>query len=252
MLAMAVVAPQQQLLARNVEYQLSDNKTTFQGFLVTDRKWSSPRPGVLIVHQWGGITDHEKTIARRLAEMGYAAFCVDVYGKGIRPTEQADKARLAGQYKNDRASFRRNMQAALSEFARWPEVDKNKIAAIGYCFGGTGVLEMARAGMPLVGVVSFHGGLDNPDPTNAKNISCPVLVLHGADDPFVPPAQVEAFKDEMKAADKDFEFVAYKGAVHSFTQKEAGNDPKRGAAYNEDADKKSWVKMTEFLKRVFR
>lgn len=239
------------ITSRTVDYQWTDNRTTFQGVLVGALDPAKPKPGVLIVHQWGGITDHERGVARRLAELGYVAFCADVYGKGIRPTETAEKSRLATQYKTDRALLRRNLQLAYDEFVRWPGVDRNRIAAIGYCFGGTAVLEMARAGMPLRGVVSFHGNLDNPDPSNAAKIGCPVLVLHGADDPFVPADEVKAFKAEMDAAKKPYEFIAYPGAVHSFTQREAGNDPKRGAAFNEQAERESWKAMRAFLDRVF-
>ncbi|HRQ87750.1 MAG TPA: dienelactone hydrolase family protein, partial [Bacteroidia bacterium] len=132
-----------------------------------------------------------------------------------------------------------------------PQTDPDKIAAIGYCFGGTGVLELARSGAEVAGVVSFHGGLSTPKPDDAKNIRCAVLVLHGADDPFVPPAEVEAFHRELKAAEKPYEFVAYPGAVHSFTQKMAGDDPSKGAAYNAEADAKSWEAMKAFFDGLF-
>ena len=236
---------------RMVEYQLSDNKTTFQGYLVGDMN-GKPKPGVLLVHAWGGLTDYEKGRAQEIAKSGYTVFCADIYGKGIRPTTTEEKGKLAGMYKGDRGMYREHLKVALEEMKRWPMTDKEQVAVIGYCFGGTGALELARSGAELKGAVSFHGGLDNPNPSDAKNITCPVLILHGADDPFVPQAQVDAFKSEMKAADKPFEFIAYPGAVHSFTEKAAGNDNSKGAAYNENADKKSFAEMLKFFKRIFR
>jgi len=132
-----------------------------------------------------------------------------------------------------------------------PQTDVDQIAAIGYCFGGTGVLELARSGAKINGVVSFHGGLANPEPEDAKEIACRVLVLHGADDPFVPAAEVDSFREEMKAAGKEYGFVAYPGAVHSFTQKMSGDDPSKGAAYQAEADAKSWEEMKSFFAKLF-
>src|SRR6185295_8676862 len=130
-------------------------------------------------------------------------------------------------------------------------VAPGQVAAIGYCFGGTGVLELVRSGASVKGVVSFHGGLSTPTPEDAKNARCPVLVLHGADDPFVKPPEVAAFKEEMEKAHVKYELVAYPGAVHSFTRPDAGNDNSKGAAYNEAADKQSWAAMQKFFKDVF-
>jgi dienelactone hydrolase len=139
--------------------------------------------------------------------------------------------------------MRSRANAGLEVLRNHPLADVNRIAAIGYCFGGTVVLEMARSGAELAGVVSFHGGLSTPNPSDAKNIKGKVLVLHGADDPAVPPDQVIAFQDELRKAGVDWQMVSYGGAVHSFTNPEAGNDPSRGAAYNEKADKRSWEAM---------
>ncbi len=130
------------------------------------------------------------------------------------------------------------------------QVNPRKILVIGYCFGGTTALELARSGAPLVGTVSFHGGLSTPTPEDAKNIKGPVLAMHGADDPNVPPAEVKAFKDEMSRAKVKLEFIAYPGAVHAFTNPAAGNDNSKGAAYNANADKKSWIAFEKFLKQV--
>lgn len=240
-----------QISARFVDYNGLDNKTTFQGYLVGDIN-AEPKPGILLIHQWGGLTEYEKGRARQIAELGYTVFCADVYGKGVRPVTTEAKGKMAGAFKADRALFRNNLKAALEEMKRWPMTDTKNMAAIGYCFGGTGALELARSGADLKGVISFHGGLDSPTPEDAKNIKGAVLVLHGADDPFVSKAEIEGFKAEMKAAEKPYDFISYPGAVHSFTQKEAGNDNSKGAAYNADADKKSFAEMVQFFKRIFR
>jgi dienelactone hydrolase len=133
-----------------------------------------------------------------------------------------------------------------------PQTDLSKVAAIGYCFGGTGVIELARSGALIKGVVSFHGGLDSPTPADGKNIKGKVLALHGADDPFVKAPDIAAFEQEMKDAKVDYKLVSYPGAVHSFTQKAAGNDNSKGAAYNEAADKASWEEMKAFFARIFK
>jgi len=148
--------------------------------------------------------------------------------------------------------MRARANAGLEVLKKHPLTDVNRIAAIGYCFGGTVVLEMARSGAELAGVVSFHGGLSTPNPSDAKNIKGKVLVLHGADDPAVPPDQVIAFQDELRKAGVDWQMVSYGGAVHSFTNPEAGNDPSRGAAYNEKADKRSWEAMKTFFGEIFK
>lgn len=238
------------IVAKDVDYKVAGE--TYQGYVAYDSRFTGKLPGVLIVHQWGGLTDYEKMRARQLADLGYVAFCVDIYGKGIRPTDPAERGEYAGFYKNDRALFRRNLMAGLDQLKAQPKVDQGKLGAIGYCFGGTGVLELARAGANVKGVVSFHGGLDNPNPQDATHIRAEVMVLHGADDPFVPKKDVEAFKAEMKAAKKKFTFIEYAGAVHSFTQKEAGNDNSKGAAYNEAADKASFIQMRAFFARLFK
>lgn len=234
---------------KTIEY--TSGGQTFEGFLAYDDAAKLPRPGVLIVHQWKGLTDYEQKRAEMLAKLGYVAFCADIYGKGIRPTEVKEASALAGKYKGDRALYRERLKAALDVLAAQPQVEKSKLAAMGYCFGGTGALEVARSGAPVRGVVSFHGGLGTPTPTDAKAIKGRVLVLHGADDPFVPPAEVDAFKKEMAEAEVGYEFVAYAGAVHSFTHWTAGDDASKGAAYNKAADEQSWEAMQKFLFSLF-
>jgi dienelactone hydrolase len=233
-----------------VEYKQGD--TPLEGFLAYDDANTKPRPGILLIHDWMGVGDYAKSRAKQLAELGYVAFAADIYGKGVRPADPKAAGELAGKYKGDRALYRARLQAGLEQLKAQKNVAPGEIAVIGYCFGGTGALELARSGADLKGVVTFHGGLSTPTPQDAQNIKCPVLVLHGADDPFVKPAEVAGFKKEMEDAKVKYEFVAYPGAVHSFTRPDAGNDNSKGAAYNEAADKKSWAAMQKFFKEIFK
>jgi len=177
-----------------------------------------------------GLTDYERGRARQLAELGYIAFCADIYGQGHVAQDSQEAGTLAGKFKADRSLFRARLAAALRALRASPTVDARRCAAIGYCFGGTGVLELARSGADVLGVVSFHGGLDSPTPADGKNIKAKVLVLHGADDPYTPKADIAAMEKELKDAGVDYQLVFYSGAVHAFTQPMAGNDPSRGAA----------------------
>lgn len=236
-------------IAQSVEYQVGD--VTCEGWSVRPDESSALRPGVLIVHQWTGLSDYEKMRAGMLAEMGYNVFVLDIYGKGIRP-QPPESGKYAGKYKGDRTLYRQRLAAGLEMLRSMPGTDSDRIAAIGYCFGGTGALELARSGAKIAGVVSFHGGLSTPTPEDAKNITCRVLVLHGADDPAVPPAEVAAFRKEMENAGVKYELVAYPGAVHAFTQKGAGDDPSKGAAYNAEADANSWEAMKQFFREIFK
>jgi len=232
--------------------QYNDGDVVLEGFVAWDsNKTDREVPGVLVVHQWMGLTDYEMSRGKQLAELGYVAFALDIYGKDNRPTNRQEAGKLAGTFKNDRGLYRRRLKLGLEQLLAQDSVSKNQIAAIGYCFGGTGVLELARSGANINGVVSFHGGLDSPTPADGKNIKAKVLVCHGADDPFVPAADIESFKDELNKAGVDWQMNYYSGAVHSFTQPMAGNDNSRGAAYNESADRRSWAAMQSFFDELF-
>jgi len=233
-----------------IEYR--DGDTVLEGWLAYDDAVAGPRPGVLVVHQWMGLGDYEKKRAEMLAELGYVAFCADIYGKGVRPKDRAEAATFAGKYKDDRALLRRRVTAGFEELRKQSRVDGKRTAAIGYCFGGTTVLELARSGADVPAVVSFHGGLSTPTPADARNIKGKVLALHGADDPFVPPAEVTAFEAEMRNAGVDWQLVSYGDAVHGFTQSAAGNDKSKGAAYNERADRRSWQAMRDFFNEILK
>lgn len=232
-----------------VDYR--DGDTVLEGYLAYDAAVEGKRPGILIVHQWKGLGDYEKMRAKQLADLGYVAFALDMYGKGIRPKDREGAAEQALKYRGDRALMRSRANAGLEVLKNHPLVDPSRVAAIGYCFGGGAALELARSGADIAGVVSFHGNLDTPDPTDAKNIRAKILVLHGADDPHVPPEQMLAFEKEMRDAGVDWQLNAYGGAVHSFTDPGAGNDPSTGSAYNEEADKRSWQAMKSFFAEIF-
>jgi len=236
------------IVERPLEYK--SGELVCEGWQAYDDAVTGPRPGVLVIHQWTGVSDHEKEAARRLAALGYNVLVADIYGKGVRPQPPA-AGKEAGKYKADRALLRTRVNAGLDVLARDERTDASKLAATGYCFGGTTVIELARSGAQVKGVISFHGGLDSPTPADGKNIKAKVLALHGADDPFVPAKDIAAFTAEMKAHDVDWKLVSYPGAVHSFTHKAAGADNSKGAAYNADADRDSWYQMEQFLKRLF-
>ena len=236
-------------MTRDVLYR--DGATVLQGYVAYDDATKTRRPGVLIGHQWKGLGEYEKRRARMLAQMGYVAFALDIYGKGVRPKTREEAGAQAGKYRANRPLLRQRARAGVLELRKNRFVDTNRLAMIGYCFGGGTALELARSGANLKGFVSFHGNLDTPNPELAKNIKGKILILHGAIDPNVKPESVAAFHDEMEAAKVDYQFVAYSGAVHSFTEREAGNDISKGAAYNERADRRSWQAMKDFFKEIF-
>lgn len=222
-----------------------------EGFIAYDDATPAGKPAVVIIHDWMGPSEYTEMRAQQLAEMGYIAFAADIYGKKLRPKNSEEAAKAAGEFRNgDRKLLRARAKAAYDQVAKHPQADKKRISAAGYCFGGTVVLEMARSGLPLKGVISFHGGLSAVQPKDALKIKSKLLVLHGAIDPYISADELNGFMKEMNDAKVDYQFVSYSGAVHAFSQKGAGNDPKNGAAYNEAADKRSFVAMREFLKEV--
>jgi dienelactone hydrolase len=250
--AVATVAPSWAAIRTEVvPYRHGD--VQLEGYLAYDNTVKAARPAVLIVHEWWGLNDYVKKRTVQLAGMGYIAFAADIYGKGVVTKDPKEAGALAGKFRiGDRTLLRERVNAGLQVLRNHPLADKQRIAAIGYCFGGTTVLELARSGVEVSGVVSFHGGLDTPNPDDARNIRAKVLVLHGADDPNVPLQQVIAFQDEMRKAKVDWQMISYGGAVHSFTNPESGSDPSRGAAYNEKADRRSWEHMKVFFAEIFK
>ncbi len=228
-----------------------EGNTELEGFVAYDSSKTGPLPAVIIVHDWMGPGEYTQMRAKQLAELGYYAFAADIYGKSTRPKNGEEAAKIAGDFRNgDRKLLRARAKAAYDYVVKQKQAQKSKVSAMGYCFGGTAVLEMARAGMPLKGVVSFHGGLTNTNPKDTKKIKSKLLVLHGAVDPYVKDDEVATFKKELDDAKIDYQFIMYSGAVHAFTQKHVGTDVKSGAAYNETADKRSFEAMKSFLTEV--
>lgn len=227
-------------------------EAVLEGYLVTpDTTSLEARPAIIIVHQWKGLGDYERRRADMLADKGYIAFAADVYGQGIRPADNKAAAAESSKYKSDPELARSRMAAALDYVRSLPGVDADNIAVIGYCFGGTMALELARSGADVDGVVSFHGGLATKEDAEDGDIKASVLVHHGAADPHVKDKEVEDFKEEMDEANADWHFISYADAVHAFTEKEAGNDPSKGVAYNAKADRRSWDYTLSFFKQIF-
>jgi dienelactone hydrolase len=237
------------IVTRSVEYRQGD--TRLVGYLAQPRQTSGSHPGVLVVHEWHGLNDYARRRAEQLAELGYVALAADIYGDGKVAADVKEAMALSQTYKRDRALLRVRVSAGLAALQAQDGVDGNRLVAIGYCFGGTTVLELARAGAAVAGVVSFHGVLDTPLPAAPDGIKAKVLALHGADDPFVPAEQVTAFEEEMRKAGVDWQLIAYGGAVHGFTNPANGGDNSKGAAYNAAADRRSWLAMQQFFRDLF-
>lgn len=247
---MAVMLLTPPALANSVVYQ--DGDTVLEGYVALPDNTDQPAPLVLIVHQWKGLGEYEKNRADMLADKGYAAFAIDMYGQDIRPETTEDAGAESAKYKNDPALARGRLKAALAHGHTLANIDHDNIAIIGYCFGGTMALELARSGADIDGAVSFHGGLVTKAPAASDVIKAEIAVHHGADDPHVKTEEINDFMQEMNGAGIDYAFYGYKDAVHSFTERAAGDDPSTGAAYNAAADRKSWQRSLDFLDRVLK
>lgn len=247
MLAACALAEERKVFSNLVEYDVAGEK--MEGFLAYPLEGANGA-AVLIVPEWWGVNEYAKRRAIQLAELGYAAMAVDMYGKGkvTRDPEQAGK--WAAEIRSRPDLLRQRFEAGLGLLRDLQNVDDDRVAAIGYCFGGSVCLDMARAGLPLQGVVSFHGSLKTRTPAEKGKTTARVLVLHGGDDPMVPPDEVAAFEREMKNADVKYRLVAYPGAVHSFTNPDADKAGIPGVAYQREADEKSWIEMKRFLDEV--
>jgi dienelactone hydrolase len=236
---------------RNQTVEYDSNGTTCEGYLAWDDAQTGPRPGVVVVHEWMGLGDNVRARCNMLAELGYIAFGADIYGKGVRPTTMEAAGAEAGKYRADRPLLRARAKSALDTLLAQPNVDKTKIAAIGYCFGGGTVLEMARAGMDLNGVVSFHGSYPTDMPAQPGAVKAKVLVCNGAADPHNPQEAITALQQELDSAGVDWQFINYGHAMHSFTNPQA-NMPENGLQYNADADRRSWQDMLQFFDEIFQ
>jgi dienelactone hydrolase len=233
---------------KNLEYK--DGDSIFEAHVAWDEAVSGPRPGVLVSHAWGGRTEFEDRKAERLAELGYVGFALDLYGKGIRGSSPDENSKLMAPLLEDRAMLQRRMKLALDELRGLAQVDPQKTAAIGFCFGGLCVLDLARSEADLRGVVSFHGLLGAPGNTDGNRMTAKALVLHGWKDPMATPEQVLEFSKEMDSLDADWQLNAYGNALHAFTNPQA-NDPAHGLKYDPVVERRSWDSMWMFLNEVF-
>lgn len=233
---------------RLIDYR--DGDTVLEGRLAWDDRWSERRPGVLVSHTWAGRSAFEDGKADALARLGYAAFALDLYGKGVRGSGPEENAALMQPFLDDRAMLQQRLLVAVAALREQAEVDAASIAAIGFCFGGLCVLDIARSGADLAGVVSFHGLFGAPGNTAGNEVRARVLALHGWDDPMVPPEQAVALAAELTAMGADWQLHAYGNTMHAFTNP-AANDPGKGTVYDEIADRRSWQAMTEFLNELF-
>ena len=237
------------MTAETIAY--NDGDVLLQGFLAFDDAVSGRRPGVLIMPEAFGLGANAKARAAQLATLGYVALAGDPYGEGREFTDLQAAMQVAGGLMADPAKFRARARAGIDKLASLPQVDPTRLAAMGYCMGGTFALELARDGMPLRGVVSFHGGLQTQRPAAAGQIKAKVLVCHGADDPMIQTPQVNAFVEEMTQAGADWQLVSYGGTVHSFTNPQADGTMLPGIKYNAQSDARSWQAMRNFFAEVF-
>lgn len=238
--------PEPQVQSQDLEYK-QDGKP-YLGYLAVDKNKEGKRPGILLIHEWTGLGDYVKSRADQLAAMGYTVFAMDMYGKGIRANNHDEAAKLMTQYNEDRPTMRARMDRAMEILREQPTVDGERIAVIGYCFGGGAAVEYALSGADVNAIVSFHGMLGSPNlEKNAGDIKAALQIHHGGDDGFIPQEVVENLKKTLEDAGVDYQFYAYPGAVHGFTRPSAGDDKKSGIAYNKDADVKSWERMKEFF-----
>jgi dienelactone hydrolase len=237
-------------LGKTVIYK--EGTTELEGYMAETPMKMKKAPGFIIVHDWMGLSEDNKQEAEKLADKGAVALAADIYGKDVRPKTPEEAGKTAGIYKGNRALLKERIKAAYNFLLKNPKVDAKKIIVLGYCFGGMTALELGRSGVELAGIVSFHGNLDSPKTEEVKNIKGKVLVLHGAIDPYVPAAQLQEFQTAMESAGKDYQIIHYSGAVHAFTNKKAGTDPKAGAAYNAVADARSRKHFDIFIQDLIK
>lgn len=242
---------QKEIVAEDLTY--SENGKTFKSFLAFDKSKPGKLPVVFIIPEWWGMNDYVKNRAKQLADSGYMAIAVDMYGEGKMVDNPEDAGKLAKPFYGNADLAKQSFEAALKQIGKNEKADTGKIAAIGYCFGGAMALNMARINEPLKGVISFHGNLmTGVKPTTNK---IPVLVLNGEDDTFVSKDEITSFKKQMDSAGVKYEFINYPGAIHSFTNPDAtavGKKYKLKVAYNEAADKASWKEMITFFNKIFK
>lgn len=239
---------------RSIDYE--HDGYALRGEFAWDDTWTAPRPGVVVVHDaMKSSQGFEEERAVTLAGMGFAGFALDVYGAGVQGADEADAARLMQPFRDDRGFLQERLQAGLRAAIELPEIDPERMAAIGYCFGGMSVLDLARWNAPVAGVASFHGLLDAPPPnvlaeTRHEPITAKVLVLHGWEDPFVPPDDLQGFASEMTEREADWQLLTFGNTAHAFTNVRY-DDRERGVQYDARADRRAWRALTNFLEELF-
>ncbi len=232
------------------EYKIGGD--VYEGYVARPAAEKAARPAVMVAHDWMGNGEFSRAQAEHLARLGYIAFAIDMYGKGVRATDSAGASKLAGKFYQNPPLFRERTLAALEEMKKLPGVDATRLGAIGFCFGGAAVLELARSGTDIAGVVSFHGGLKPFSTQRPDKIVPRILILHGSIDPHVSPDDVAACMSELNEAGAAYRLVAYPKAVHAFTNPAAGDDPSTGAAYQEEAAKAAFEEMERFFLYIFQ
>jgi dienelactone hydrolase len=221
------------------------------GFLAWDDSKQGPRPGVLVVHEWWGLNDYARSRAEQLAKLGYIALAADMYGDGKTTEHPQEAGQMANKVRANVDDWRKRATAALDVLKSQPQCDKSKLAAIGYCFGGSTALQLAFSGADVKAVVSFHGALPTPSADDVKRNKAQILVCHGADDTFIPETAIKSFRDALDKSGAKYEFVAYPGAKHSFTVPDADKRGNPGMKYDKSADEDSWKRMLSLFDKSF-
>ncbi len=233
---------------RTIDYQ--DGSTDLQGYLAWDDAADGERPGVMVSHAWRGRTQFENDKAEELARLGYVGFALDLYGKGVQGSSVEENSALMQPFLDDRQMLQKRLQVSLDVVGSQEEVDAARLGAIGFCFGGLCVLDLARTGVDVSGVVSFHGLFGSPGNTADNKVKAKVLVLHGWDDPMATPDQLVSLAEELSSMGADWQIHGYGNTMHAFTNPEA-NDPDFGTVYQPDADRRSWNALQYFLSEIF-
>ncbi|MGA2506413.1 MAG: dienelactone hydrolase family protein [Chitinispirillaceae bacterium] len=237
-----------QVMTKEIIYK--NDSTTFKGFVAYDAKAKGKRPGILVVHEWWGLNDFIREKAKDLAAMGYVAFAPDMYGEGRNTTDPQVAAKMAGEVRGT-PRMRDRVVLGLATLLKQEQVDPKRVAAMGFCFGGTACLELAYSGAGVKGVVTFHAGIVSPKPEDMKAVKSKFLVLHGADDPFTPPDSIAKFQESLRKAGVDWQMIYFSHAVHGFTNPSNGSDNSKGLAYNPAAATRAWMYMQDFLREIF-
>ena len=247
--ALIATAADAKVVTKTVPYTYEGK--TLQGYLAYDDAKKGPRPGVLVIHEWWGLNDYTRSRTRQLAEMGYVAFAADMYGDGKTTRDPKEAQAWSSAAGSQPEQLARLSKAGLDVLRKQSQVDDDKLAAIGFCFGGTTVLQLAYAGVPLKAAVTFYGGLVVPDEKQSMKIRAPILILHGAEDTFIKPETIDGLRKALDAVKVDWYMVTYANAVHAFTNPEADSFKIPGIGYNEKAARRSWNEMQYFFTEKF-